>query len=720
MCGSPVDPLRAGQVILLSDGFRYLCDRDCRGRYLDGERDHDTARARPSSAPPPPRPDPSTGRIRTRDVHELSPLRHEPGPAEPPPVPPPWLGLGAAVAGAALGILGGTPILAVASAVASVGAAATALAQSASARGEVGVLAWLLGPLGAALAAGTALVLALDDPSAWPALSGAAVAAGAMVVRAWLDARAFWPVEAVTMKLGRNLPRTVRVAFPDEDSPLEVSLLEVETAKVHTGDDVFAVEGESVAVDGVVKAGEAWVVTHPSATSPVRREPGDPVVAGARVVEGAIRIMANRVGNDRAMLRVLRFGDADRRDAAPVVRTVARITRWGGLAALAVALGGLVIADGGGTAGQLAAVAAVLVAAPLFAIRRSAELPFVAGAAAAASRGILFSNARSLDTAGRVAAVALCARGCVTEGDLEVIEVHTVTEGDEEPLIAFAAAAEAAAGNHPIAMAMARLAEARGIAPESVRRASHAAGLGVTALASGGEPLVFGNRRLLLNEGVSVALADADATRAEARGHTAIFLALGGRVRAVLSLSDSVRPGARAAVQRIFDLGVEVVLLSGDHRSTVEVLAGNLDVANLRAELLPEEQGGEVARLKETGGAVATVGRATHDDAALAAADVPIVLGAAGDAVSERAVALATDDVRDAAAALWIARAARTAAWRSVLMSVGAGGLIVATTALLLPVPAVAALAALAIDFFALPAGARLLRRIDLRVPART
>src|SRR5690606_18098970 len=163
-----------------------------------------------------------------------------------------------------------------------------------------------------------------------------------------------------------------------------------------------------------------------------------------------------------------------------------------------------------------------------------------------------------------------------------------------------------------------------------VRRATFSPGRGVTAVAPSGQPLVIGNRGLLLEAGVSVAVADADAARAEERGHTVVFVGLDGRVRALISLRDEDRVGARAAVQRLIDLGIEVVLVSGDHRGTVEALARHLDITHVKAELLPDEQGAEIRRLRETGGVVAVVGRPGHDDAALGAADVPVVLGAAG------------------------------------------------------------------------------------------
>jgi P-type E1-E2 ATPase len=431
-------------------------------------------------------------------------------------------------------------------------------------------------------------------------------------------------------------------------------------------------------------------------------------------------VLATRVGDERALVRPASFGDPRSHRSAPITVFTARVTRWGGLVALAFALGGLVFSDGNvGLAGQLSAVAAVLLAMPIVAVRRASETPYVAAAATAAERGIAFASARTLDRAGRTAVAALCTHGTITEGEPEVVEMHAIGDADATALIGLVTGAEAAAQNHPIARACARFAEARGIAPESVRRATFLPGRGITAVAPNGQELVVGSRALLLAEGVSVAVADADAARAEERGHTVIFVGLDGRVRALISLRDEDRLGARAAVQRLIDLGIEVVLVSGDHRGTVETLARHLDIGHVKAELLPEERGAEVRRLRETGGVVATVGRAVDDEMALAAADVQVVLGAAGAPEAERAVSLTSNDVRDAAAALWLARAARREAWRGTTVAALGGALLVTLAAVGVAAPAVAALLALALDAYALPSAARLLRRIELRLPVR-
>ncbi|MEC7525758.1 MAG: HAD family hydrolase [Myxococcota bacterium] len=716
-CGAQVEPLRAGAVLLLEDGFRFLCSGDCRRRYLEGERDHDASReqlrtttARRRAAKPP---------VRRKPIPTPSPDHSAAYEAlAAPPIPPPWLGLGLAAAAALLAAFATHPIVAFLGALAVTGAAGAALVRGLGARREVGWLGWALPPSGAVLAAVAALAAPSADPSADPRLPlvGAAVAAAAVVVRAWLDARSSQPITQLVGALSSKMPSTVRVPTKHEEWAVVVESEEVIAGRVRTGQEVVVGEGEVVAVDGVVQAGEAFVLLHPASRTPVRRTAGQPLIAGAFVTEGEVRVLATRVGEDRALVRPRTFGDLASGRAAALTRLAARVVRWGGLAALVGAAGSLLLAAG--LEGQLAAAAAVLLAAPLIAIRRASDAPYVAAAATAAERGIVFSSARTLDRAGRAAVGALCTHGTITEGEPEVVEVHTFGDEPWKPLVALVAGAESAAEGHPIAAAVARFCERRGIEPASVRRADFKAGRGVTAVAPSGEALVAGNRALLLEEGVSVAVADAHASRAEERGHTVVFVGLDGRVKAVMSLRDEDRIGARAAVQRLIDLGIEVVLVSGDHRGTVEALAKPLDITHVKAELLPDEQGAEVRRLRETGGVVAVVGRPV-DQAALDAADVPVLLGSAGLPESDRAVALTSDDVRDAAAALWLAAAARRAAWRGTLVAALGGGFLVLLAAIGFAQPAVAAVLALGVDAYALPSAARLLRRIELRLPAR-
>lgn len=713
-CGRLVDALRAECVVAFEDGFEFPCSEGCAERVRAGlRRPRAEARAEAADREVHPRGQ-AAARVRRAPLPTQRPIAAS---AELRTPEVPWPGIGICLLAFVLAFAPEPRWLAMISAGISAAVAAISIRITTPSWKGVGMLPWVAAPGGAIVAALAGIAALFEGRHDGLALAGAAIGACSSLVRAHLDATARAPVVESANRLLETLPRRVRILVDDAEG--RTSEAEVVTDRIRAGEETVAREGDFVGVDGIVKAGEATILPYPSARLGVVRREGDPVLAGARILSGAVRVLATRVGDDRALVRPQRFGIGTGPNAARIARVAEQAARWGGIATVVLSIGGLAMASQHGIAGTLSVAAAVLLSAPLLAIRRAADAPFVAAGSAAADRGIVFQTARALETAGRVHVATLCSHGTVTEGVPEVADVHSMDGTDTLPLLALAAAAETAAEDSPIASAIRRYADLHHIAPESVRRAVYLPGRGVTALSPGGEPLVIGNRQLLLDEGVSVAVADAEAARIEDRGQTALFVAIGGRVRALLSLSDPVRPGARAAVQRIFDLQVEPVLISGDHRGTAEAIARTLDVDHVKAELLPEERGQEVRRQREAGSVVACCGWPTRDEAALAAADLPIVLGSAGAHASDTAVAIASDDVRDAASALFIAKAARAEALRSVVTAIATGTFMVAVSAIGFVPPLVSALVAMGIDAFALPAGARLLRRIALRIPAR-
>jgi Cu+-exporting ATPase len=285
-----------------------------------------------------------------------------------------------------------------------------------------------------------------------------------------------------------------------------------------------------------------------------------------------------------------------------------------------------------------------------------------------------------------------------------------------ERTLSLAAAVESDSG-HPFARAV--VAYAAVADPPTVRRVTSVPGRGMRATGPDGELVLVGSRQLLLDEGTSVALIEAEAQRSESRALSVIFVAIESRARAWIALRDELRPGARAAVQRLIDLDIEVVALSGDHRGTIEALARDVDIDTVKAELTPEERVAEIRRLRDLGGRVSVIGRPDLDRDVLGVADVPVQLGAAGAPESERGVSLATDDLRDASAALWIARAASRDAMRASVGAIAAGLVLVAIGALGLAAPGIVAILALGVDLYSLPTPARVLKRIELRLPGR-
>jgi P-type E1-E2 ATPase len=333
------------------------------------------------------------------------------------------------------------------------------------------------------------------------------------------------------------------------------------------------------------------------------------------------------------------------------------------------------------------------------AVAHLAALNVARGVLQGLRRGVAFRTADAFDAAGRVTLATFCARGTLLLGEPEVANVEPVGEHDASQVVALIAGAESGA-SHPVATAVLRAARARGIRPDGTRSHNFQPGLGITAVASSGQRLVVGSRALMLQEKVSVASAEAQVNELEALGRSVLLVALGGRLVGVVGLQDGLRPGARAAVQLLLDVGVEPVLLSGDARETCETLGRALDIEHVRPEILPPDRGEEIRRMSDGGVSVAVIGKSPIDDQALSASDVSVALCSAGATTSEWSVQLAADDVRDAAYAIRLAHDTRRDARSSLAISLApavAGAL--ATAFSLVPVvaaPVAAALGAVA------------------------
>jgi Cu+-exporting ATPase len=506
--------------------------------------------------------------------------------------------------------------------------------------------------------------LATRDAQTLGIASFAGLAASCVLIAGSLMERASAPTRKARERIVRGLEGDVRVVRGDRSvraSPFEVK----------PGEPVGVEAGETLGVDGVVAAGTAMVLPWLDAPTAVKKKEGDPLIAGARVASGRLRVTTTWAGADRAFSR-LALSPTLRTDvAAPLARGFRRIVERG---APVLGVLGAIAVYAGGARGPLVLASACAVALAL-AARGAASvvaLHHARGQLSALGLGIVYKDAAAFDAAGRVSVAVLCSRGTVLMGEPEIVALESLGAVSEGRVLSLAAGAEVGS-SHPLASAILRAARAREERPENVRSAMVHPGLGVTALVATGERLVVGSRALLLREKVSVAIADGRVTELETQGRSVLLVALAGRLIGLIALQDGLRPGARAAVQRLLDAKLEPVLLSGEARETCETLGRALDIDHIRPEVLPEGRGNEVRALGEGGQVVAVIGHPVTDDAALGATDVSVALGAAGATPGEWSVSLASDDVRDAARALSLAREARERAKIAMALGVTPG-----------------------------------------------
>ncbi len=667
-CGKAIDPLRAGQVAILEGRFHYYCDEACKRGHLRGREGAPAVDA--VTAEPPPvavrhvaiRPEPlqspseeaAPSTLRSPEQRVQSSAPSSPTSATRPIASPPRPATRrfASIVGVVAGVL--APGLALLGP----GADAVRLPLAALAV-TIHVLRPLAAPGDPSDAPAFALVLpaavgllaaviarASGNPHALALASFAALAAAASLVVDMLVEGAREGLAAERQRIGRALDVEVRVLRKEEGELIPADA-------VKPGEQVVVHAGETIGVDAVVNAGDAvvrpWLDT--SIEVPVRE--GDPIVAGAKVVSGRLRLTTTWAGQDRAWVRLALVSGLRADVAAPLTR-LARllVTRAAPAAALVVALAAY--AGNASGAEVLAAACAAALAVGGRGVVAVVALHHARAQLDALGHGIVYKDASALDEAGRASVAVLCARGTVLMGEPEIVALESLGSIEVATVLSLTAGAETVS-THPFAAAILRTASARGVRPENVRSATVHAGLGVTALTAVGERLVVGSRALLLEERVSIAMADARVSELEAQGRSVLLVALGGKLAGLLALQDGLRPGARAAVQRLLDAHLEPVLLSGEARETCETIGRALDIDHVRPEVLPAERGNEVRALGEGGHLVAVLGHPATDDGALGASDVSIAMHASGATPGEWSVTLASDDVRDAARALGIA-----------------------------------------------------------------
>jgi P-type Cu+ transporter len=724
-CGQGVDPLRAGHVAILEGRFRYFCRSDCKQRYLQAQgrpleeevstrRPPEVAthtaslagafgdvRPRVASRPsvpdrtPPPSPVAFPAQPPTREAGISRPTLPSPdlGVEEPAPAPvstprssarsspqlqaPPYAPApldrsipALDAAGIALGAL--VPALSLLGPSADVARLPLVLASFAALSGRFALarrdladahpLVIIVPALGAVVAACWAA--SAKDPHAVSIAVLAGLTCATAIAIELLVARARARVVQARDQALAALDVGARVVRGDQT-------LVVPAAEVRPGEQVIIEAGETVGVDAIVIAGEARVVPWLDAHTEVVKREGDPVVAGARVVSSRLRVTTTWSGRERAWAKLL-SASGSRIDVGSPTPRLLRVTVERG-APVAGALLGLAAFGANSTPVQiLGAMCAGAVAFGARGVASFVALHFTRAHLEALASGITYKDPRAFERAAAAHVAVLSARGTVLLGEPEIVAIEPIGSFAMERVLALAAGAEAVSA-HPFAAAILRAARTRGMVADPVRNATARAGLGVTASASSGERLVVGGRAIMLEEKVGVAVVDARISELEALGRSVLLVALGDRLVGLIALMDGLRPGARAAVQKLLDVHIEPALLSGEARETCETLARALDIEHVRPEVLPADRGPEVRALAEGGSVVAVVGHPLRDDGALGAADVAVAMTAAGSTPGEWAVALASDDVRDAASALTIPHLARERARMAIVLGVAPG-----------------------------------------------
>ena len=535
-----------------------------------------------------------------------------------------------------------------------------------------------------------------------------------MLLGHWLEMRAIGQAQGALTALAELLPDDAEQVLPTGE------IARVALADLAVDDVVLVRPGGRVPADGIVVEGTAEIdesmVTGES--NPVSRGVGDRVVAGTVATDSAVRVRITAVGDDTALAGIQRLvaeAQASRSRAQVLADRAAALLFYIASAAGVVTFAVWSLLGEVDTA--VARTVTVLVIACPHALGLAIPLVTSISTSMSARRGVLVKDRLALERMRRVDAVLFDKTGTLTAGRHVVAGVHAI-DGDTDRVLALAGAVESDS-EHPLARAITAAARDAGRLP-SARDFRSLTGRGVVAEVDGREVAVGGPA--LLRE-LGLELPDALAAEADswsARGAAVLEVVEDGAVVGLIALEDEVRPESRQAVARLHDLGIRVVMVTGDARPVAEAVAADLGIDEVFAEVLPQDKDAAVAELQARGLIVAMVGDGVNDAPALARADVGIAIGAGTDVAIESAgVVLASDDPRAVLSVIRLSRASyrkmvQNLAWatgyNAVAIPLAGGALAWAGITL---APAVGAVL-MSLSTIVVAANAQLLRRVDL------
>jgi Cu+-exporting ATPase len=528
-------------------------------------------------------------------------------------------------------------------------------------------------------------LVALGTGAAWAYSTVAAVAPGlfpagtagmyfevAVIVTALillgqaLELRAKSRSSAAIKKLLELQAKTARVIRDGRE-------LDVPIEEVVVGDTVLVRPGEKVPVDGIILDGESAIdesiVTGESI--PVDKKPGDVVIGSSVNKTGAFTFRATKVGADTALAQIVEMVQQAQSSKPPIGRLVDKVSSYFVPSVMIIAILTFLAWFNFGPEPALnyaiVTTVAVLVIACPCALGLATPISLMVGVGKAAEYGVLIRNGEALETASRLTTVVLDKTGTITKGKPELTDVRPLAGYDESELLRLAAIADRRS-EHPLAEAIVKGARNRGIEVSEPEQFNTVPGHGVEATVEGRRVLV-GNRKLMERSGVQLDEFENLAARLADEGKTAMFVAIDGKAAGVIGVADTIKEDSVAAVRVLQQMGIEVVMITGDNERTAQAIARQVGIGRVLADVLPEEKARQIQKLQTEGAGqrerrgrgtrlVGMVGDGINDAPALAQADVGFAIGTGTDVAIEAAdVTLVGGSLRGVVIAIEVSRA---------------------------------------------------------------
>ncbi|MDH2342533.1 heavy metal translocating P-type ATPase [Bradyrhizobium sp. SSUT77] len=430
-------------------------------------------------------------------------------------------------------------------------------------------------------------------------------------------------------------PKTARRVEPDGSEH------EVEIDALHAGDRLRVRPGEKVPVDGVILEGRSSLdeslVTGES--MPVTKEAGAKVIAGTLNQSGSFIMRADKVGRETLLSQIVQMVADAQRSRAPIQRLADQVAGWFVPTVIAVALAAFAAWAWFGPEprlayGLVAAVSVLIIACPC-ALGLATPMSIMVGVGRGAQAGVLIKNAEALERMEKIDTLVVDKTGTLTVGKPKVVAIVPSAGFAEDDILRMAASVERAS-EHPLADAIMRAAKEKQLTLGQVEQFDSPTGKGATGKVDG-KTIVLGNAKYLTSIGIDTKTLDTEAERLRGDGATVINMAVDGRLAGLFAIADPVKASTPEALKALAAEGIKVIMLTGDNRTTAEAVARRLGIAEVEAEVLPDQKSAVVTKLQKAGRSVAMAGDGVNDAPALAAAEVGIAMGTGTDVAMESA-----------------------------------------------------------------------------------
>jgi Cu+-exporting ATPase len=500
------------------------------------------------------------------------------------------------------------------------------------------------------------------------------------------------------LDLAPKTARRIRSDGADEEVPIDV---------LQPGDRLRVRPGEKVPVDGEILEGRSSLdesmVTGES--MPVSKDAGAKVTAGTLNRSGGFIMRTEKVGRDTMLSQIVQMVAQAQRSRAPIQRLADQVAGWFVPAVILAAVAAFAAWAVYGPEprfafGLVAAVSVLIIACPC-ALGLATPMSIMVGVGRGAQMGVLVKNAEALERMERIDTLVVDKTGTLTEGKPKVVAVVPTTGYSEADVLRLAASVERAS-EHPLADAIVNAARERAIATAEVRDFDSPAGKGALGTVEG-RKVVLGNAVFMHAQGIDASALENEAEHARGEGATVINMAVDGKLAGILAIADPIKPSTPEALRALTAEGMRVIMLTGDNRTTAQAVARKLGIAEVEAEVLPDQKSAVVARLQKQGRVVAMAGDGVNDAPALAAAEVGVAMGTGTDVAMESAgVTLLKGDLNGIVRARRLSRATMrnirqnlffAFAYNAAGIPIAAGVLYPAFGLLLSPIVAAAAMA---------------------------